>query len=268
MLKILMHNKEEKITNANTKKLIELGAEFAGSAAGGALGFFAAGPTGAAVGAIAGTAITKSLSIISDVAHRHLSDREKMRTGAGLVFALGKISTYLESGLEPRNDGFFDTDITERSKSDEVLEGTLIKCRDETEERKVRFLGNIYANVAFRSDISIAASNWLLQKADELTYRQLCILSIIKQKENKGVSWGPNDGDPAFELEYKAIEDLFKRDSSHYAIKLEKETGEGREILGLSRSGKFIYELMNLDEIPEDHLMELAPRFPRAFQSE
>jgi hypothetical protein len=265
---MLMPNPEEKAINDNTKELIELGADIAGSAAGGVLGFFAAGPGGAAVGAIAATALTKFLNIISDVARRHLSKREKVRTGAGLLFALEKITFYLKSGLELRNDGFFDTDTTGRSKSDEILEGVLLKCRDEAEERKVRLLGNIYANVAFRPEISIAAANWLIQKADELTYRQLCMLSIIEQKENKGVSWGSNDGDPAFELEYKAIESFISRDNSQYAIRLEQETGEGRTITGLSRSGKFIYDLMNLDEISDEDLKDLALRFPGAFQND
>ena len=87
-----------------------------------------------------------------------------------------------------------------------------------------------------------------------------------KRKGVKGASWGPNDGDPAFEMEYKALESMFVRDSSREAMRLYQETGEGRSIIGLSRTGEICYKVMGLEKIPEDDLRQLAPRFPRAFK--
>lgn len=250
------------------KELVSFGAEIAGTAVGGALGFFAAGPVGAAGGSVGGLLLTKGLEMAVEFALRDLSRRERIRVGAGLAFAYDKIAQYLEEGRRPRADGFFDRDASGRSASDEILEGVLFKCKNEHEEKKMRFLGNIYANVAFMPDVSPAGANWLLQKAQELTYRQMCMISLIKRKGVKGASWGSSDGDPAFEVEYKAIESMLMRDSSPEAIRLYEETGEGQTIVSLSRIGEFCYTVMGLEEIPGDDLRQLAPRFPRAFEDE
>jgi hypothetical protein len=255
----------EEDLKGKAKELIDFGADLAGSAAGGALGFLALGPEGAAAGALVGTALTKAIQIAGDIADRHLSNREKLRTGAGLAFALDRIGQYIKSGHIPRDDGFFDQNETGRSKNDELLEGVLLKCKSEPEEKKIKLIGNIYANLVFMPEVSPEGANWLLQKAQDLTYRQLCMLAIIQQKEHKGASWGPNDGDPAFEIEYKQIDDLVNRDNSVSAIKLEEKTEETRSIIGLSRAGKLLFDVMSLDEIPEEELRKLTPRFPRAF---
>lgn len=249
------------------EELVSLGAGIAGAAAGGALGIFAAGPVGALGGAVAGVLVTRGLEMAADFTLRGLSHRERMRVGAGLAFAYARISQYFEEGRTARNDGFFDCDASGRSASDEILEGVLLKCKNEHEEKKARILGNIFANVAFMPDVSPAGANWLLQKAEELTYRQMCMISLIERKDSTGASWGPRDGDPAFEREYQDIEIMLERDSSPEAMEHYREIGEGRSITGLSRTGTFCYTVMGLDGIPEDDLRLLAARFPRAFKA-
>jgi hypothetical protein len=248
------------------KELISFGADITGAAAGGAIGFIVAGPVGAIGGAVAGSFLTKSLEIVADFAMRDLSRREKVKAGAGLAFAYDKIVRYLDEGHKPRDDGFFERSTGERSASDEILEGILFKCRNEFEEKKLKFIGNIYANTAFMPEVTIAGANWLLQKSSELTYRQLCMIAIIEQKKNKGVSWGPHDGDPAFQMEYKHIDDMLERDHSPDSVRSYNETGEGLWVIGLSRVGKFCYEVMGLKEIPADDLEQLKLHFPRAFE--
>lgn len=256
---------QEPLKTEKAKDLVSHGAEIAGTAVGGALGFFAAGPLGAAAGSVGGLLLTKG-EVAAEFALRDLTHREKLRVGAGLAFAYAKISRYLQENRTPRSDDFFSPDIEGRSASDEILEGVLFKCRNEHEEKKVRLLGNIYANTAFMPEVSPAGANWLLQKAEELTYRQMCIISLIKQKGVRGASWGPKDGDPAFEMEYKALENMFVRDSSPEAMRHYQETGTSHSITGLSRTGELCYQVMGLEEIPEDDLRQLAPRFPRAFK--
>jgi len=244
------------------KELISQGGEIAGTAVGGALGFLAIGPSGAAAGAVGGLLLSKAVAVAAEFAFRDLSGREKLRVGTGLAFALAKINQHLAEGHMPRSDDFFDRGTAQRSASDEILEGVLFKCKNEHEEKKLRLLANIYANVAFMPEVSSAGANWLLQKGEELTFRQMCIISLVKRKGVRGASWGPRDGDPAFEMEYKALESMFVRDSSPEAMRHYRETGEGRSIIGLSRTGEFCYRVMGLEEIPEDDVRQLAPRFP------
>lgn len=249
-----------------TKELVELGAEIVGAAAGSAAGFLFAGPVGAVGGAAAAPVLAKALELIGDVALRDLSRREKMRVGAGFVFASSKISQYLAEGRNPRDDGFFERDVTGRSASDEILEGILLRCKNEHEEKKLRLIGNIYANVAFMPSVNVAGANWLLQKCQELTYRQLCMVALIEKAQHKGASWGPNDGDPAFQMEYQQIDYMLARDHSPDSVRSYKETGEGLWVIGLSRAGEFCYEVMSLDEIPDGDFWSLKRHFPRAFE--
>ncbi|MBE0410524.1 MAG: hypothetical protein IBX69_12420 [Anaerolineales bacterium] len=249
-----------------TKELVTFGAEIAGAATGGTLGFLIAGPIGAVGGAVVGQVFTKGLEIAADFALRDLSRREKIKAGAGLIFAYYKINKYLEEGRTPRGDDFFERDVTGRSASDEILEGTLLRCKNEHEEKKLKLIGNIFANVAFMPEVKVAGANWLLQKCQELTYRQLCVIALIEQAKYKGASWGPKDGDPAFEMEYKQIDHMLARDHSPDSTKSYNETGEGLWVVGLSRVGKFCHEVMGLKEIPREDLLKLRLHFPRAFE--
>lgn len=250
----------------NARELIEFGAEIVGAAAGGVIGFFAGGPGGAVGGAVAGPLLTKGLEIASDFALRSLSRRERIRAGAGLGFAYANIKNRLARGETPRDDGFFEGDRTRRPASDEILEGTLHKCMSEHEERKLKYIGNIYANVAFMPQVSAYNANWLLQMVSGLTYRQLCILALVHRKEHKAVSWGPNDGDPAFQMEYEDLEQLFDRDHGLRAGRTQVGRGEELRIVGLSRVGKLCFDVMGLADISEDDLKVLGPHFPQAFQ--
>jgi hypothetical protein len=248
-----------------TKALLGSGAEIVGSAVGGVVGYLTAGLGGAVAGAVAGPFLGMGLELVADFAIRDLSRRERIKAGAGLAYAYSNIILYLEEGRKPREDGFFDLDETSRSISHEILEGVLIKCKNEHEEKKLRLIGNIYANTAFMPHVSTAGANWLIQQSQDWTYRQLCMLALIQQKENKEVSWGPNDRDPAFEMEYKQIDYLIARDRNPMSVEIYQKTGEGLSIIGLSRTGRFCYEVMGLQDILEEDLRYLQAHFPRAF---
>ena len=169
-----------------TKQLIETGTEIAGAAAGGALGFLAGGPLAAAGATVAGVAIAKSAEkLISDIANRHLSHREEVRVGAAAAFALSNIRDRLKEGDKPRDDGFFTNQIGNRSSADEIFEEVLLKSKNEHEEKKIRLLGNFFANLAFSPEISAPEANHLLKIAESLTYRQMCLLTVFHIKSQK-----------------------------------------------------------------------------------
>jgi hypothetical protein len=248
-----------------TKELIDFGVEVAGPVATSVLDYLYQGMGSPILGPAISPMITKSLKVINDFAFRELSHREKVKAGAGAAFAYAKIVEYLENGVNPRSDGFFDEEFSGRSMSDEILEGVLFKCKNEHEEKKLRLIGNIYANTAFMPTVKIEGANWILQTAQNLTYRQLCMMAIIHKKQNKSVSWGGKDGDPAFSIELKQIEYAIYRDRSPEALRTYNETGEGLTILGLSRVGNFLYQIMGLDDIPEEDLLKLKNHFPKSF---
>ncbi len=75
-----------------------------------------------------------------EILKRMNAPREKIRAGASFVYALTGIQKRLENGDKPREDDFFDKDISDRSKSEEILENTILKCQREPEEKKISYI--------------------------------------------------------------------------------------------------------------------------------
>ncbi|WP_322354858.1 hypothetical protein [Paratractidigestivibacter sp.] len=74
---------------------------------------------------------------------------------------------------------FFDSAPGDRSAAEELLEGVLIAAQKEYEEKKAPYLARLYANILFHPEVSRPAANHLLKLANQLTYRQLVILSNL-----------------------------------------------------------------------------------------
>ncbi len=164
----------------NIESLISTGSDITGAAAGGIVGLLIGGPTGAAIGGPLGILIRKS---ISDMANRVLSTREQTRVGATAQYAITRVKERLNSGDKLRDDGFFEAKGKGRADAEEIFEGVLLKAKNEHEEKKTKILGNIFANSAFLPGFSAGEANHLLRIAENLTYREMCILSLVKRRD-------------------------------------------------------------------------------------
>lgn len=159
------------------RALIQQGAKIAGGAAGAALGFFAGGPAGAAILGAAGTMATEALAHIGeDVSQRMLGPREKVRVGGVIALTATRIQDQLNEGKQPRCDGFFEEREDGRSDADEIAESIITKAQRESEEKKLRYMSNMLANVAFEEWVTLPMAQQLAKAAEALTYRQICIL--------------------------------------------------------------------------------------------
>jgi hypothetical protein len=119
--------------------------------------------------------------VLGDIANRELSPREQTKVGATYFYALEKISNYLNRGLSPRYADLSNS-INTRSGVEEILEGILLKSRNEHEEKKLKILGNIYANTCFLDDVSFMYANIALNMATNMTYTKLCVLALLNKK--------------------------------------------------------------------------------------
>jgi hypothetical protein len=161
------------------RKLINTGAEIAGGAIGGALGFLAAGPVGAAALGAGGAAAAAALKHIGEEAsERLLGPREKVRVGGVLALAAAEVQQRVQQGESVRTDGFFDAPCNGRSDGEEVAESVLLKSQREAEERKLPYMAHLFASIAFDPTISAYMAHQLLKGAEQLTFRQLCLLRI------------------------------------------------------------------------------------------
>lgn len=163
--------------------MLRAGSDLVGQNTGAVIGAILAGPGGAAVGATAGWAMTRIAGVVIDMAQRDLSRRETARVGAVAVLAATRIQASLDKGRQARNDGFFQDSPTGRPPADEILEGTLLKAKAEHEERKLPFLANLLANIAFDDTLTAEAANHLLMMYERLTYRKLCILALLHLRD-------------------------------------------------------------------------------------
>lgn len=163
------------------KWLLDTGSILAGELAKEAIKLLPGGGT-IIVGAEFVGALTES--VISDVATRQLSKREEMKVSAAATFALSTLKKKLDTGHTLRSDDrFFANNENYRSNAEEVLEGVLLQCKREHEEKKIEYISSIFANIAFNDEIKIAEANHILKIAENLTYRQLIILSVLNANE-------------------------------------------------------------------------------------
>ena len=163
---------------ADAAALVEGAAKVTGASVGAGVGLLIGGPPGA----IAGAAVGSLVEVGADFAHRQLSKRQAVRTGTALGYAAERASNRLLAGDDLRDDGFF-TLQGGRRPSDEVGEAVLSAVRDESEMRKVPFLGYLLANVGFEPNVDARSAHALIRVAQDLTYTQLCLLALVARKE-------------------------------------------------------------------------------------
>ncbi|MYC74274.1 hypothetical protein F4X10_00675 [Candidatus Poribacteria bacterium] len=206
-----------------------------------------------------------------------MSERQSAR-----LFQWGKqaaegIAQRLANGEKYREDGFFEKTPTDRSKIDEVVESTLKKVMETTEEPKIKFMANLTENVHFDSDFDIDTYHRLLNYLEELTYRQLCLVKLFMNSDQIDLD---NFGNPnitpilssiltdCFEVCNKGfvnsrhplmekISELYLGSSGNYVT----DSGRSPEYSGFANPAGFsnmlsenMGKFANLDQIPDEHV--------------
>ena len=246
------------------RKLIDGGAEIAGGAVGGALGFLAGGPVGAAVLGAGGAVAAMTLKHIGQEAlERLMGPREKVRVGAVLAIAAADISHRVANGGTIRSDGFFDKKPAGRSDAEEVAESVLLKSQREPEEKKIQYMGYLLSSIAFDPQIGAQMAHQMIKAAEQLTYRQLCILRLAVTKQVFGLRDGDYRGCDSFSKElyqvlYECL-DLYHRGFINFGGQAAfgpTDIIPGKMVVqGL---GADIYNLMKLVTIPDGDLLPIA----------
>lgn len=199
--------------------------------------------------------------IFADFMERLLSTNQKSRIEKVLEDAIYKIASRLEKNDIPSsNEEFWTEDSNRVSDAKVVLEGILLKARDEYEEKKLPYYSNLIAQMAFDPSWSYQRLNAMIRMFEQLSYRQLQLMALAMQKE--GIDT------PQWDMKFKrtpnsfAYYDLFCEvvNLSNLALfhqpELSITLGLGNK-LALSPIGKSMAELMELSTIPQDELKDL-----------
>lgn len=239
-------------------RIVALGAEVFGAGVGAFVGA-ELGPAGAAVAAMSGTAIGTAGA---DIALRYLSPRQEARVGGVIFQAAAAIKAGEVMGQSIRDDGFFDG---ERSYGHEFAEGVMLVAKDAFEERKIPYLGNLIANVAFVPTIDPATANMAVRMAEDLSWLEMCLLGVIANPEKYPMP----DRSPAGSEHWKAhtvratikrMPDMGSADLLAYKrTKTEGPLGLAKFDTNLSgieftSRGRLIAGLMDLGSIPDADL--------------
>ena len=181
--------------DSGTRRLIASGAEIAGGVSTGlasaATALILGGLEGAALGGAASSSLSLGLRWLGgELSARLLSPRKEQRPGYVYTVAAAEIAERVKNGEPVREDGFFGESGRGRSEAEEVWESILMKSQREPEERKLPYMAHLLASLAFAEEVGAHMAHQLTKAADQLTYRQPCILKLIAHQERYSLREG------------------------------------------------------------------------------
>ena len=178
----------------------------------------------------------------------------------------------LNGGEEFRKDGFFEETPTNRSNFEEVVESTLKKVMDTTEEPKVKFMASLTENIHFDEDLDMDTYRQIFKDLDQLTYRQFCIIRLATLYEKRKVighiddeKWEeqiPQNERARFHSISRDFDEMMVDESYLDGVRGGK-TEDGEPCMffpGMAHStyqAKRLYSFANLCEIPIEDIVEM-----------
>ncbi len=264
------HQRPASAENQRISRLINAGVEVFGgtsaSTAAAALGLLVAGPAGVAIGGATGAALSMAWRKLgSEIAGRLLSPREEARVGRVFGLAAAEIRERIEQGESLRGDGFFESKPAGRSDAEEVAESVLLKSQREPEEKKLPYVAHLLANLAFNRSIGVHMAHQITKAAEQLTYRQLCIMKLSVEKGHFGLRTTDYRGRESFPRElyqilYECL-DLYHRGYINFGGEVAfGPTDVKPASMTVQGIGADMFNLMNLSSIPDEDIASIATR--------
>ena len=180
---------DETPEQAPLQRLLNAGVEISGAGTGALVG----GAVSGLPGAIAGAVVPSIVSLAADFVERSLSPREKARIGALMHYALLKMRQNAKSKKPLRDDDFFTDNPRSRAAFKEVLEAVIRSAQRDPQEKKLKFYGNLLGNIPYEYALDRSMANLFVRTAEELSYRQLCLLALFGTMVRNGFSLRSDD---------------------------------------------------------------------------
>ncbi|HST98674.1 MAG TPA: hypothetical protein VLJ85_13590 [Geodermatophilus sp.] len=152
--------------------------------------------------------LARCLRTAADEAAGIAVPRERARAGAVLAFAVEHAVTLAHGGRPVRTDGVFTPRSGGRSAADAVTEAVVAAARSSHDERRVRHLGYLLAEVASSPDLDAALVERALALAAGLTWRQLVLLAGVGRRDRAPLPMTPLADDPRGWTAWGAREDV------------------------------------------------------------
>jgi len=195
-----------------------------------------------------------------EVTKRWLGPREKIRIGETITSIAQKAKENIDKGKVYRKDWNDSAGTDGRTIRDEIIEGTLLIAQREYEERKIRFYGILTANLGFKPDIDRAHATFLLRRASQMSYRQLCLLAIFAQPEyaTRNEDYLNVEMDGSLEALLLEIRELHGNDIVNIGFApSENIRGIRPHLIKTTIIGRELFELMELWNIKSEDFREV-----------
>ncbi|SDF44493.1 hypothetical protein SAMN05660485_03383 [Blastococcus fimeti] len=189
--------------------------------------------------------------------------REQVRAGAALAFAVEYAATQHRAGRPARSDGWFADRPGSRPAADELAEAVVAAARRSADERRVRHLGYLLAEVSCSPDLDAEVAGRALRLADDLSWRRLGLLAAVGRRDRVPLPMAPLPDEPRGWSEWGAREDV--ADLQRAGL-LDPPVTAGRPgatvprlraaDLRLTRRGVLLHRLLALDLLHEDAVVE------------
>lgn len=253
------------MSDEKLKTFLKKGAEITGGIIGGTVGLIG-GPFGSIAGGGLGVL---SAQLIQEIIERSLSNRQQIRIAATSTFIFDGLKNRLDNGEVIRNDNFFERSIYNRSNAEELFEGTLLKCANQFQEKKIIHISKIFEETVFKDSITPETANQLLELANSLTYRKLSIISFYGRRNSDlsdvslmkdPYTWYPNIS--LTTNEKMLNQDLYELINSDLLYNNNTVMFSNNDILPdkitLTKTGQDLYEIMELKEIDKNYVLNIV----------
>jgi hypothetical protein len=186
--------------------------------------------------------------------------RERVRAGAALAFAVEHGVTLARSGRTLRSDAFFAGRPGVRPASGEVAERVVAAARHSADERRVRHLGYLLAEVAVSPDVDADLVAHTLRLAEPLSWRQLALLAGVARRDRVPLPMTPLEDDPRGWSAWAAREDVAELQRTGLLDPPPAASRPGGAVLPrlraadlrLTRRGVLVHRLLVLDVLRDD----------------
>jgi hypothetical protein len=186
-------------------------------------------------------------------------ERERVRAGAALAFAVEYAATVGRSGRQVRSDGFFDHRSGHRPAADDVAEAVVAAARRSTDERRVRHLGYLLAEALASPALDAELIGTALRITASLSWRQLALLAGVGRRERVPLPMAPLEDDPQAWTAWGAREDVADLQRGGLLAPSIAVPRPGATLprpraadLRLTRRGVLVHRLLVLDLLHED----------------
>jgi hypothetical protein len=197
-------------------------------------------------------------SVATDAAELPVG-RERVRAGAALAFAVEYAATVGRGGRSVRVDGFFAERAGGRPIAEEIAEAVVSAARRSADERRVRHLGYLLAEVAFSPDVDAELALRALRLTEDLGWRQLALLAGVGRRDRVPLPMSPLGDDPRAWSAWGAREDVTDLQRAGLFDPPPAAPRPGAVLprlraadLRLTRRGVLVHRLLVLDLLHED----------------